>query len=67
MVDFRRIWVYTYIIEMKEVSNMTITVKTKKDFENKIKEYRNKGFNLITLSNKIAELENENEIIIIER
>lgn len=46
---------------------MTITVKTKKDFENKIKEYRNKGFNLITLSNKIAELENENEIIIIER
>lgn len=46
---------------------MTITVKTKKDFENKIKEYRIKGYNLITLSNKIAELENENEIIIIER
>ena len=46
---------------------MKITVRTKREFENKIKEYRNKGYNLITLGNRIAELENENEIITIER
>ena len=46
---------------------MKITVKTKKEFESKIKEYRNNGFNLITLGKRIAELERNNEIIVIER
>ena len=40
---------------------------TKKEFENKIKELRNQGYNLITLTKTFAELEKENNIIVIER
>ncbi len=46
---------------------MTIKVRGKKQFENTIKEYRAKGYNIITFGNKLAELEKDNEIIVIER
>ena len=44
-----------------------LTAKNKKEFEAKIREYRTKGYNLITLGKKTAELENDNEIVVIER
>lgn len=43
-----------------------IKVKIKKEFEKKIKEYRQLGYMLITLWKRFAELENSNEIIVIE-
>lgn len=46
---------------------MKITVKNKKEFEATIKEYRSKGFNLITLGTKFAELESGNTIVQIIR
>lgn len=46
---------------------MTVKAKNKKHFSELIKEYRNKGYNLITYSEKLAELENENEVITITR
>lgn len=46
---------------------MTITTKSKKEFEATIKEYRSKGFNLITLGTKFAELESGNAIVKIIR
>ena len=45
---------------------MSITVKNKGEFENTIREYRENGYMLITLWKKFAELENENEIVVIE-
>ena len=44
-----------------------IKANNKKHFEELIKAYRAQGFNLITLGKKLAELENGNQIIIIER
>ena len=46
---------------------MTIKTNSKKNFEAAIKEYRAKGFNLITYTAKLAELEKENKIIVISR
>ena len=45
---------------------MKQTVKNRKEFESMIKEYRNKGYMLITLGKKFAELENDNEMVVIE-
>ena len=44
-----------------------IKVKTKKEFEMLVKEYRAKGYNLITLGKMFAELEQGNSIVIIEK
>lgn len=44
-----------------------ITVRTKKEFEAKVKEIRAKGFNIITFAKNFAELEKDNEIIVIEK
>ena len=44
-----------------------IIAKSKKEFESLTKEYRAKGFNIITFTKKLIELEKGNEIIIIER
>ena len=46
---------------------MTIRVKGKKNFEAKIREYRAKGFNIITYTSTFAELEKNNTLIVIER
>lgn len=45
---------------------MTVTVRTKKELEATIKDYRNKGYMLITLGKKMAELENDSEMIVVE-
>ena len=46
---------------------MTIKTNNKKNFEAAIKEYRAKGYNLITYTAKLAEMEKENKIIVISR
>ena len=46
---------------------MIIKVKTKKEFESKVKEYRANGYNIITYNKMFAEMEKENKIIIIEK
>ena len=46
---------------------MTIKTNSKKNFEAAIREYRAKGYNLITYTAKLAELEKENKIIVISR
>jgi hypothetical protein len=43
-----------------------LKVKNKKEFTNIIKKYRDDGYMLITYGKKLAELEKDNEIIIIE-
>ena len=48
----------TYMIEK--------TVKTRKQFLGLIKAYREKGYNLITLANSIAELEDDEQLIVIK-
>ena len=46
---------------------MTITTKTKKEYEEKIKELRCKGYNIITLGKKFTEMEKANKMVIIIR
>jgi hypothetical protein len=46
---------------------MTIKVRTKKEFEEKVREYREKGYNIITFWKMYAEMEKGNEIITIEK
>ena len=43
-----------------------ITVKNKKEFEAKLKEYRAAGYMIVTFWKRFAELENEKELIMIE-
>lgn len=43
-----------------------LVVKNKREWNRKIKEYRNNGYFLITLGNRIAELEKGNELVVIE-
>ena len=45
----------------------TIKTNSKKEFEATIKKYRENGYNLITLGNKIAEVEKNNKVVVIER
>lgn len=40
---------------------------TKKEFENKIKELREQGFNIITYTKTFAEMEKGNNLVIIKR
>lgn len=47
---------------------MKIRVKTKKEFAEKVREYRTKGFMIITFfTGEFAELEKDSKIVIIER
>ena len=43
-----------------------ITAASKKHFDSLIKDFRNNGFMLITLGRRLAELEKDDEFIIIE-
>jgi hypothetical protein len=43
-----------------------ITAANRKHFESLIKDYRAAGFMLITLGNRVAELENNEEFVFIE-
>lgn len=43
-----------------------LVVGNKREFNKTIKEYRNNGYFLITLGNRIAELEKGNELVVIE-
>lgn len=43
-----------------------ITVNNKRQLNKLVKEYRNKGYFLITLGHTLAELEKENELVVIE-
>lgn len=43
-----------------------ITAENKKHFESLIKVFRSNGFMLITLGNRLAELETETEFVVIE-
>ena len=45
---------------------MEVAWKNKKEFTSIIKKYRDDGYMLITYGKKFAELEKDNEIIIIE-
>lgn len=58
---------YNKDIKTKEVNKMTIRTNSKKTFEETIKAYRAKGYNIITLGRKMAEMEKDNEVIIITR
>ena len=44
-----------------------ITVKTRKELDEKTKEYRNRGYMIITFTEDYRELERGSEIVIIER
>jgi hypothetical protein len=44
-----------------------IKVRGKKKFESTIKEYRAKGYNIITFGYELVELEKDDEIVVIER
>jgi hypothetical protein len=46
---------------------MTIKVRTKKEFEEKVREYRENGYNIITFWKMFAEMEKGNEIVTIEK
>ena len=43
-----------------------IIAANKKHFNSLIKDYRTAGFMIVTLGGRLAELENENEFIVIE-
>lgn len=43
-----------------------IKAKNKRQLNNLVKEYRNNGYFLITLGSVLAELEKENELVVIE-
>ena len=45
---------------------MKITAKNKKQFNEMIHSYREQGFNIVTFGKKLAELEREDEFVIIE-
>ena len=46
---------------------MKITIKSKKEFEQKIKELRNQGYNIVTFWKMFAEMEKDNELIVISK
>lgn len=43
-----------------------INVKNKREFNKAISEFRNNGYMLITLGKGLAELENDNELVVID-
>ena len=44
-----------------------IKATSKKQFEDLIRKYRNNGYNIITFTKKLVELESEDTFIVIER
>ena len=46
---------------------MTITTKTKREYEQKIKELRAKGYNIVTLGKKFTEMEKADKMVIVSR
>jgi len=46
---------------------MIIKVRTKKEFETTVREYRENGYNIITFWKMYAEMEKGNEIVTIEK
>ena len=44
-----------------------IKVKTKKELTEKVREFRSKGYMLITYTEKICELEKNDQMIVIKR
>jgi uncharacterized protein involved in tolerance to divalent cations len=56
-------------IKQTEENKMTIKIRVrgKKKFESTIKEYRAKGYNIITFGYELVELEKDDEIVVIER
>jgi len=46
---------------------MKIKVRNKKEFEETVREYRQKGYNIITYWKMFAEMEKGDEIITIEK
>lgn len=50
----------------KDMRKFRITAANKKHFESLIKDFRNKGFVLVTYGARLAELETETEFVIIE-
>jgi hypothetical protein len=44
-----------------------ITVKTKKELEQKIREYRVEGYTVTTYGYTLVEMEKENELVVIEK
>jgi hypothetical protein len=45
----------------------TIKIKNKKEFTEKVREYRENGYNIITFWKMFAEMEKGNEIVRIEK
>lgn len=45
----------------------TVKIKNKKEFTEKVREYRQKGYNIITYCKMFAEMEKGDEIITIEK
>jgi BRCT domain type II-containing protein len=52
--------------ERENMREYKITAANKEHFESLIKDYRKAGFMLITLGNRVAELETDEEFIFIE-
>ncbi len=52
--------------ERKNMRNYKIVAADRKHFESLIKDYRAAGFMLVTLGNRVAELETEYEFVHIE-
>lgn len=46
---------------------MTITVKNKKEFKEKVLELRNKGYNIVTFGNTFTEMEKGDKFITITK
>lgn len=55
-----------FMREFKEDKTMTIKAKSKKNLQEIVKEYRAKGYNLITFTYTLCELERGDEIIVIK-
>ena len=66
-IDIYIIWVYTYIIKGTEGKEMTITVKNKKEFKEKVLELRNKGYNIVTFWDTFAEMEKGDKFVTITK
>lgn len=60
---------YTYIRKKRKgvIKMTTIKVKTKADFEATKKQYRDRGYNFITFTKRLVEMENMNgDMVMIE-
>lgn len=68
-IDKRNDICYTYIRKKRKgvIKMTTIKVKTKADFEATKKQYRDRGYNFITFTKRLVEMENMNgDMVMIE-